>query len=95
MNSTKIAVINGGHSAEATVSRSSAKGVIEALRENYDFVTSIELDSKLATSLADFNPDVVFPILHGPPGEDGTLQGFLECWWSEPSERSDRRPMPP
>lgn len=78
MNSTKIAVINGGHSAEATVSRSSAKGVIEALRENYDSVTNIELDSKLATSLADCNPDVVFPILHGPPGEDGTLQGFLE-----------------
>ena len=78
MNSTKIAVINGGHSAEATVSRSSAKGVIDALRENYRFVTSIELDSNLATSLADYNPDVVFPILHGPPGEDGTLQGFLE-----------------
>ena len=44
MNSTKIAVINGGHSAEATVSRSSAKGVIAALRENYDSVTNIELD---------------------------------------------------
>ena len=24
------------------------------------------------------NPDVVLPILHGPPGEDGTLQGMLE-----------------
>src|SRR5690606_30239110 len=23
-------------------------------------------------------PDVVFPALHGPPGEDGTVQGFLE-----------------
>ena len=23
-------------------------------------------------------PDVVLPILHGPPGEDGTLQGLLE-----------------
>jgi D-alanine-D-alanine ligase len=78
MNNTKIAVINGGHSAEATVSRSSAKGVIEALRENYDSVTSIELDSRIAASLADCSPDVVFPILHGPPGEDGTLQGFLE-----------------
>jgi D-alanine-D-alanine ligase len=78
MNNTKIAVINGGNSAEATVSRSSAKGVIEALRKNYESVTSIELDSKIATSLADCHPDVVFPILHGPPGEDGTLQGFLE-----------------
>ncbi|MGV0034658.1 MAG: D-alanine--D-alanine ligase family protein [Candidatus Azotimanducaceae bacterium WSBS_2022_MAG_OTU7] len=78
MKNTKIAVINGGDSAEATVSRSSAKSVIEALRENYDSVSSIELDSQIATSLAACSPDVVFPILHGPPGEDGTLQGFLE-----------------
>ena len=78
MNKTKIAVINGGQSAEATVSRSSAKGVIEALRRNFDSVTSIELDSDIARSLSDCDPDVVFPILHGPPGEDGTLQGFLE-----------------
>jgi len=74
----RIAVINGGHSAEADVSRSSARGVIEALKENFSSVTSVELDGNIAQSLADCNPDVVFPILHGPPGEDGTLQGFLE-----------------
>jgi D-alanine-D-alanine ligase len=28
--------------------------------------------------LLELKPDVVFPILHGPPGEDGTVQGFLE-----------------
>ena len=75
---TRIAVINGGTSAEAEVSRSSARGVIQALKQNFDEVIGIELDSKVARSLADFAPDVVFPILHGPPGEDGTLQGFLE-----------------
>ncbi|MEX1237455.1 MAG: D-alanine--D-alanine ligase, partial [Pseudomonadales bacterium] len=37
-----------------------------------------ELSRHLASHLADFAPDVVFPVLHGPPGEDGTLQGFLE-----------------
>jgi D-alanine-D-alanine ligase len=74
----KIAVINGGDSAEADVSRSSARGVIKALQDNYESVTSIELDHQLAANLSACQPDVVFPILHGPPGEDGTLQGFLE-----------------
>mgnify|MGYP001029608980 FL=1 len=78
MNKTRIAVLNGGDSAEASVSRSSARGVVKALKENYESVTSIELDTKIANSLADCKPDIVFPILHGPPGEDGTLQGFLE-----------------
>ena len=78
MKSTRIAVINGGNSAEAEVSRVSARGVIGALRENYETVISIELDDGIAAALADCRPDVVFPVLHGPPGEDGTLQGFLE-----------------
>jgi len=74
----RIAVINGSESAEAEVSRSSAKGVIQALRENYEHVADIELDENLAVALNEFSADVVFPVLHGPPGEDGTLQGFLE-----------------
>lgn len=78
MKDLSIAVLNGGDSAEAEVSRSSARGVIAALQESFSNVTSIELDADIADSLASCNPDVVFPILHGPPGEDGTLQGFLE-----------------
>ncbi len=78
MKDLKIAVINGGDSAEAEVSRSSARGVIAALKENFSLVSSIELDANIASTLSTFSPDVVFPILHGPPGEDGTLQGFLE-----------------
>ena len=79
MNSNlRIAVISGGSSAEASVSRVSAKGVIEALSVNYHHVHNMELDSHLANKLQAFKPDLVFPVLHGPPGEDGTLQGFLE-----------------
>ena len=70
--------MNGGDSAEADVSRSSARGVIAALKENFETVVSVELDANVASALAECQPDVVFPILHGPPGEDGTLQGFLE-----------------
>ncbi len=74
----RIAVINGGSSAESEVSRSSAAGVIEALGTHYQNVQSVEMDQNLVASLANFGPDVVFPVLHGPPGEDGTMQGFLE-----------------
>ncbi|MCB1645687.1 MAG: D-alanine--D-alanine ligase [Pseudomonadales bacterium] len=76
--SLKIAVLFGGDSAEAEVSRVSAQGVITALKENYADVTAIELVRGFDRELAVLNPDVVFPVLHGPPGEDGTLQGFLE-----------------
>ena len=74
----RIAVICGGNSAEAGVSRVSGKGVADALGVNYPAVTTVELDRDIAGALASLNPDVVFPVLHGPPGEDGTLQGFLE-----------------
>lgn len=74
----KIAIISGGPSAEAEVSRVSARGVMQALEENYASVENIELDAGIARALAECQPDVVFPVMHGPPGEDGTLQGFLE-----------------
>lgn len=74
----RIAVISGGPSAEAEVSRVSARGVIAALKEHYDQVHSLELNTDLAGALAACQAQVVFPVLHGPPGEDGTLQGFLE-----------------
>lgn len=73
-----VAVIAGGESAEAEVSRSSAAEVVQALRQRHTTVTLLELDQGLADALADAEPEVVFPVLHGPPGEDGTLQGFLE-----------------
>ncbi|MBV1906304.1 MAG: D-alanine--D-alanine ligase [Pseudomonadales bacterium] len=74
----KIAVLAGGNSGEAEVSRSSAAQVANALNQIYKDVRLLELDTSLAPILLDWSPDVVFPVLHGPPGEDGTVQGFLE-----------------
>lgn len=73
-----IAVLQGGPSAEADVSRVSAAGVAHALRSAGHRVTLIELDTSAPRQLDDMRPDVVFPALHGPPGEDGTVQGLLE-----------------
>jgi len=76
--SFKIAVLMGGPSAEAEVSRASAREVAQALAQAGHDATRVELDADCAGTLLDMAPDVVFPALHGPPGEDGTVQGFLE-----------------
>lgn len=73
-----VAVLMGGLSAEAEVSRVSAGEVGKGLEEAGHRVTLIELDDGCAAALLALQPDVVFPALHGPPGEDGTVQGFLE-----------------
>ena len=76
--SLRVAVVCGGPSAEANVSRKSADGVVTALGRSGHSVTRYELDVNLATRLVSEQPDVVFPITHGPIGEDGCLQGLLE-----------------
>ena len=73
----KVAVLAGGASAEAEVSRSSAAGVAKALTTRGHDVVTTEADAGLVDALRAFGPDVVFPMLHGPPGEDGTVQGLL------------------
>ncbi|MCY4129933.1 MAG: D-alanine--D-alanine ligase [Gammaproteobacteria bacterium] len=73
----KIAVIGGGTSPEAEVSRVSATQVVDGLTPRHE-ATYIEFDSRLHTELNRLAPEVVFPVLHGVPGEDGSIQGFLE-----------------
>ena len=72
----RVAVIGGGCSAEAEVSRSSATQIKTTLEQNFT-VEYFELAHNLAKALDDFAPDVVFPVMHGFPGEDGTVQGLL------------------
>jgi D-alanine-D-alanine ligase len=74
----KVAVIQGGPSAEAEVSRSSAAGVADALAKAGHDVARLELEPALARTLLDDSYDVVFPVTHGRLGEDGGLQGLLE-----------------
>jgi D-alanine-D-alanine ligase len=74
----EVAVIAGGPSSEANVSRASAAGVAAALAEAGHAAHVLELDAGLARALGERSVDVVFPITHGPLGEDGCLQGLLE-----------------
>ena len=74
----RIAVIYGGKSSEAAISRKSAEAIIKALKKlNYE-VLPLELNKNLAYILSKEKIDLAFPILHGKPGEDGTIQGLLE-----------------
>jgi D-alanine-D-alanine ligase len=74
----RVAVIQGGPSAEAEVSRTSAAGVAAALQKAGHDVDRLELQPPLARALLDGAYDVVFPVTHGRLGEDGCLQGLLE-----------------
>lgn len=73
-----VAVVQGGPSSEAEVSRASARGVAEALKEAGHVVVRLELGDHLPESLRTGGYDVVFPVVHGAVGEDGSLQGLLE-----------------
>ena len=73
-----VAVVCGGPSAEAEVSRVSGRCVAEALRATYSNVSLLELEEFVEGGFGAQFSDVVFPAFHGPPGEDGTFQGFLE-----------------
>ncbi len=73
-----IAVLMGGFSSERPVSLSSGAACADALEAEGFRVTRIDVDRNVASVLADLRPDVAFNALHGPYGEDGTIQGVLE-----------------
>jgi D-alanine-D-alanine ligase len=76
----RVAVLAGGPSAEHEVSLQSAQAVLDALpKERYDPVlVVIDRQGRWSQELHRGVVDVVFPVLHGPFGEDGVVQGHLE-----------------
>jgi D-alanine-D-alanine ligase len=84
-----VAVLAGGRSSEHDVSLSSGASVSEGLLASGHEVLNIEIGrdgawrldgERLSVTPGDglLGVDVVFPALHGPFGEDGTVQGMLE-----------------
>ena len=73
-----VAVLMGGFSSERPVSLASGAPCADALEEAGYRVTRVDVDRDIARVLADLRPDVAFNALHGPFGEDGTIQGILE-----------------
>ncbi len=73
-----VAVLMGGWSAEREVSLSSGKACADALDKKGYRVTKIDVGRDIGTVLQTLKPDAALNVLHGRPGEDGTLQGILE-----------------
>lgn len=75
---TKVLIISGGLTHERDVSVRSGRRVANILTQaGYDVVIS-DVDASLAGAIESFSPDVVWPLVHGSIGEDGSLQSFLE-----------------
>ncbi|MEW6450608.1 MAG: D-alanine--D-alanine ligase [Pseudomonadota bacterium] len=68
----------GGWSAEREVSLRSGKACADALQRCGYRVSRVDVGRDIASVLQTLKPDVAFNVLHGRPGEDGTLQGILE-----------------
>jgi len=73
-----VAVLMGGWSAEREISLRSGKACADALERQGFRVSRIDVGRDVASVLAATAPDVVLNVLHGRPGEDGTIQGILE-----------------
>jgi D-alanine-D-alanine ligase len=76
--SLRIAVVCGGPSPEAEVSRLSASQVSAALRSRGHACTTLEVDAELWPALQAGGYDCAFIAVHGRFGEDGTVQGVCE-----------------
>ncbi|HEY2436598.1 MAG TPA: D-alanine--D-alanine ligase family protein [Solirubrobacteraceae bacterium] len=90
MTPLRVAVLGGGRSSEHDVSLASAASIRDGLREGGHEPVEIEVGRdgtwRHAGEIVALEPgrgllgaDVAFPALHGPFGEDGTVQGLLEC----------------
>ena len=84
-----VAVLAGGRSSEHDVSLASAASVRAGLAEAGHEVRAVALERdgtwrvdgaevELRPGRGLLDADVAFPVLHGPFGEDGTVQGLLE-----------------
>ena len=76
--SNHVAVLMGGWSSEREVSLRSGEACAKALEGEGYRVTRVDVTRDVARVLSDLKPDVALNALHGPFGEDGTIQGILE-----------------
>ncbi|MBR1442795.1 MAG: D-alanine--D-alanine ligase [Firmicutes bacterium] len=80
---TKVCILSGGDSVEREVSLRSAHNLLDNINKNkYDaYIKKIEKSDRgdWINSLAEDKPDIILSTLHGGKGENGAVQGLLEC----------------
>ena len=74
----KIAVLSGGAGGEREISLLSGRHVLQALQELGHDATLVDFGPGASEELRQLDPELVFPTLHGPLGEDGTAAAVLE-----------------
>jgi D-alanine-D-alanine ligase len=74
----KIGVLMGGLSPEREISLKTGKAILKGLLEKDFQAVGIDVDRDIPVRLAEEKIEVAFIALHGPWGEDGTIQGLLE-----------------
>ena len=75
---TSVIVLAGGLSHERDVSLRSGRRVAAFLKDSGFDVSVLDVDGLLLDRLERHRPDVVWPLVHGSAGEDGSLQDLLE-----------------
>lgn len=75
----RVAVLFGGKSAEREVSLKSGAMVLQSLLAARVDAFGIDVGEDLLQRLVEEKIDRAFIILHGRGGEDGSMQGLLEC----------------
>ncbi|WLG94917.1 D-alanine--D-alanine ligase [Pseudomonas sp. Z1-14] len=75
----RVAVLFGGKSAEREVSLKSGNAVLQALQSAGVDAFGIDVGDDFLQRLLSEKIDRAFIILHGRGGEDGSMQGLLEC----------------
>jgi D-alanine-D-alanine ligase len=78
LKNKKIGVLFGGMSAERDISVLTGKAVLKALENQGLNAVGIDAGKDLAESIKKEKINFAYIALHGPLGEDGTVQGLLE-----------------
>ena len=74
----KIVILAGGESSEREISFKSAKNVQKALKNLGIEAEIVDFVGENIKKISQDPPDIALIMMHGKPGEDGTVQGFLE-----------------
>ena len=74
----RIGVLMGGQSSEREISLRTGQAVHQSLLRRGYHAVAIDVGPDLHRDLTAHQIELAFLSLHGPGGEDGTIQGFLE-----------------
>ena len=74
----RLVVLRGGHSMERDVSFVTGRRVTHALERLGHEVHPLDIEETTTQRLVELAPEAAFICLHGPGGEDGTVQALLE-----------------